>query len=1225
MNLNRLGFALLLLLTCTLTFGQDFSNKGKEFWLAYCYHVGMVNGGGAPVMTLYITSDVNTPYKVEIYGGTIIQSGSITAGNVVTVNIPNTYFVNNEGKFTDRAIHVTSDQPIVVYSYITRSAASAATLCLPTPVLGKEYYASNFTQISNENNSNSYITIIAVEDNTTVEITPSANTKNGWLAGNTYPVNLNKGEIYQVLGTVNPGSGVFTGVDLSGTKIKSVASGATGCKRIAVFSGSGKIFITATSCNQNSSDNLYQQLYPVGSWGLKYLTVPSYSRLTNIYRIIRSDPTANVYLNGALIPSSSFVNNFYQFYNKVPNSIVSDKPISVAQYFTTQGCDGNQTPYDPDMIMLNPVEQNISKVTLVSSNLIATPTSAHQHHIHVVMRNGGTGMSSFKLDGLSIPLSSWQVHPSDPSYSYLYLNNVTQGYHTIQSDSGFNAIAYGYANAETYGYSAGSNVKDLYQFASIKNQYATVDFPAACRNSPFNFSMTFPYQPTQIQWKFNGLFADTIVNTPVYDSTWVINGKQLYRYTLPRAYSITNTSTFPATYPIKVLAQNPTPEGCSGEQEIDYDLKVYDRPVPDFTITASGCVSDSVKFTDISNTNGRNAYIWGWNYGDGSFMSGSQQNAQHLYTAAGTYPIKFSLITDIGCLSDTLQKSVTLSSPPVAKFGVYTPFCVGKSLSFSDSSSTTTSSITKWYWDFGDGTPVITATTGASQAHTFASTGIYSVKLKVENASGCQSTIFSKQVTVSSNPVSSFSFGNACLPSGNMQFTNLSTINDGTQAQLTYNWDFGDGGTTATSTNPSHVYTGTGPYDVKLSVTSNNGCATDTIKKVSTIYAQPQASFTAPADVCFGTQVSFTDGSTAPGSTVAQWAWNFGDGQASTQQSPTHTYASAGTFTVTLTITSAVGCSSAPMVKTLVVNSLPTANFNVAGPVCETKGISISDASKANSGTIVQWAWDLGDGTTTTNTTNAAVSHTYAAAGTYSITLQVKTDKGCLSSVYNNPLVVHPQPVPGFIMPGNCLADPFTQFTDTSTITDGTASKFTYQWNFDDKNATAANPNTSTIKNPQHKFSATGNYNVALTVTSTDGCISNITQVFTINGALPQSQYSVQGGNVQCSNKSVVVKNNSTVDFGNIVKLEIYWDYLNDPTNQSVIINPAVGGTYSHTYPEFFIPTTKDYTVKVVAYSGINCFNSTTQVVTMQATPQVIFNPLTYQCADGASFQITQA
>ena len=311
----------------SISFAQDFSNKGKEFWLAYCYHVGMVNGGSAPAMTLYLTSDIATTYTVEIYGVTIISTGPIAANQVIPVTIPNSYFISTDGITTGRTVRVTALKPIVVYSFITRSQASAATLCLPANVLGKEYYSSSFTQLSNENNASSYFTIIAIEDNTNVEITPTALTVGGWTAGSTNIITLNKGQIYQVLGTTTGNSGV----DLSGTKIKSIASAGGGCKRIAVFSGSGKISIgSPPACTGSSADNLYQQLYPVASWGKKFLTVPSSGRPFNHYRVMRADPLTNVYLNGVLIPAASFINNYYQFYNNTPNLIEADKPISLA-------------------------------------------------------------------------------------------------------------------------------------------------------------------------------------------------------------------------------------------------------------------------------------------------------------------------------------------------------------------------------------------------------------------------------------------------------------------------------------------------------------------------------------------------------------------------------------------------------------------------------------------------------------------------------------------------------------------------------------------------------------------------------------------------------------------------------------------------------------------------------------------------------------------------------
>ena len=200
--LRNFSWTLLLVLIGLSASAQDFSNKGREFWIPYSYHVGMNSGPTSSVsMTLYITSDVNTSYTVEAFGaaGPPIQSGNIAVGQVVTCVIPSSYFIPSSGLFSNRAIRVSAERPVVVYSYITQSAVSGATLCLPTNVLGNEYYSMNYTQVSNENNSNSYFTIIAVEDNTTVEITPSAATTNGWTAGSVNTVTLNRAPDRSVL------------------------------------------------------------------------------------------------------------------------------------------------------------------------------------------------------------------------------------------------------------------------------------------------------------------------------------------------------------------------------------------------------------------------------------------------------------------------------------------------------------------------------------------------------------------------------------------------------------------------------------------------------------------------------------------------------------------------------------------------------------------------------------------------------------------------------------------------------------------------------------------------------------------------------------------------------------------------------------------------------------------------------------------------------------------
>jgi hypothetical protein len=128
------------------------------------------------------------------------------------------------------------------------------------------------------------------------------------------------------------------------------------CKKIAVYCGSGKVYIRNPECAEsvNSADNLFQQMYPTNTWGKKYITVSSenneVSDQNNIYRIVKSDPSVVVTLDGNILPNSKFINGFYyEFFSKGTHVISGDKPILVAQYFPTEFCYANGNPGDPEM------------------------------------------------------------------------------------------------------------------------------------------------------------------------------------------------------------------------------------------------------------------------------------------------------------------------------------------------------------------------------------------------------------------------------------------------------------------------------------------------------------------------------------------------------------------------------------------------------------------------------------------------------------------------------------------------------------------------------------------------------------------------------------------------------------------------------------------------------------------------------------------------------------
>ncbi|MCW3111443.1 MAG: hypothetical protein JWQ09_5949, partial [Segetibacter sp.] len=754
---------------------QDFSNKGTEFWVGYGYHQSMVVDNNQD-MVLYFTSNVSATVKVEIPALGYTKTYPVVA-NKVTESDPVPKSVNQdarlltEGKY-NTGIHITSDNPIVAYTHIYNLTASGASLLFPVNTLGQDYYSLNFTQKSNTHASNSYAFIIATEDNTVVEIIPSAKTINH-AAGQSFSVTLNKGEIYNLMGaTTDHGlNNLSEGVDLTGTIIRSVSNGTSGCKKIAVFSGSGRMYINCGNSDDVnvSSDNVIQQIFPRVAWGKKYLTVPTEMLQNNFYRIVVSDPSSIVTINGNR--ANNLTNNFYyEFQANTPQSIVSDKPIMVAQYISSSGACNNSSNGigDPEMIYISPIEQTLDHVTLNSTGHY----NITSHFINVIIKS--SFKNTFTLDGSNVS-SSFVTHPADPAYSYAILP-VQKGVHNLNADSGFNAIAYGYGTKESYGYNAGTNVKNLNQHLALQNEYAVVDLPVTCKNTKFQFLITLPYKPSSISWDFANNSninpnQNITENNPKPDSTFIRDGITQYVFRLPTYYSFNATGT----YPVKVIANNQTSDGCNGLQEMTYNMQVLAPPVANFTFTHGGCVTDTAYFNDASNGNGRPIQKWRWDFGDQT--KDTVMNPHKAFRQAGTYNIKETSINDIGCATDTI-KPFTIAPQPIANFIFSKPTCEGTPVTFTDQSTIASGKISKWYWDFGNGNTV-TNSTNTPVTRTFSTPGNYTVSLQVENESGCKSEPYKLPITIYSSPVINFDMPGACLPSGVAVFTNLATINDG--------------------------------------------------------------------------------------------------------------------------------------------------------------------------------------------------------------------------------------------------------------------------------------------------------------------------------------------------------------------------------------------------------------------------------------------------------------
>ena len=458
-------------------------------------HSEGTGGANGSQMSLYITSDVTTDYNVELADGTVVKSGTVNANAVEIVSIPTSAYLGPievvPGANNKKGIHITSTKPIAVYAHIYARSVSGATLLLPVNALNKDYYSINYTQVSNASAALSLSTfaVIGTEDGTTVRITPTRQIGNH-APGVPYEITLQKGEVYQ---------GVASNNDLTGTRILSVATGTADCKKIAVFSGSSKIRIGGPN---STSDNLFQQVYPLAAWGKNFVTAPLKNRSYDVFRVVYSDLSANVKVNGNAVSPSTTVGGigYYEFAmpngTNATNYITSDKPIQVAQYAVTQsnGYGGGSFPEtigDPEMIYLPPIEQGLDKVTLYSSPFY----NIQQNFINVIIDASAAG--TFTLDGNPYGAANFNA-VAGTSYVYTQIP-VSAGAHTITAGANFTAIAYGYGPAESYGYAAGTNLRNLNEFITFSNLSNSGSSQlSGCTGVPYFLQLTVPYQPTKI-------------------------------------------------------------------------------------------------------------------------------------------------------------------------------------------------------------------------------------------------------------------------------------------------------------------------------------------------------------------------------------------------------------------------------------------------------------------------------------------------------------------------------------------------------------------------------------------------------------------------------------------------------------------------------------------------------------------------------------------------------
>lgn len=553
--------------------------------------------------------------------------------------------------------------------------------------------------------------------------------------------------------------------------------------------------------------------------------------------------------------------------------------------------------------------------------------------------------------------------------------------------------------------------------------------------------------------------------------------------------------------------------GCLDTTSFNSLVTIGPNLVPSFTIDdSSGCAPLDVQFECTVP----NATSWQWDFGDGTSSTSSQPS--HTYSNAGSFSVTLTVTTQSGCNgSITLTDLINADSTPFVDFTVdQDTGCAPYSAQFYQNCQ----GATLFDWNFGNGQTA----SGPDPISTYTLGGSYQVILTATTSNGCSSSLSRPQFIRVYSPRATFT-GNPLTGCPGMTVNFQHTAASG--QLIHYEWDFGDG-TTGTGQNPSHTYSSTGSYTVRLIVTHAFGCK-DTVVRTNFVNVVVPAGNNTYGDttmLCQNMPMVFVD----PTAGSTSWNWDFGNGTTSTSQNPAVMYPGPGFYTVTLNTTMPGGCNHVfnPLTVVQVVEYDPVPiDLNFTNP-CKPYTVSFSN----NTPNVNAYLWDFGDGQTSTQ---ASPVHTYQQAGTYQVSLSVMVGAGCYGTITTTVVVGHTNPI--LVSDADiCLGDPI-QFTldNPSIFTSAT-------WDF-------GNGQGSISLQPSYTYPAGGQYTVQVITIDTDGCVDTFhVDPVIVNNPIP----GFIGPSHTCANSPVnLISTAQNAD-------SLRWDFGDG--NSSTTINPT------HTY-----------------------------------------------------------
>ena len=396
-----------------------------------------------------------------------------------------------------------------------------------------------------------------------------------------------------------------------------------------------------------------------------------------------------------------------------------------------------------------------------------------------------------------------------------------------------------------------------------------------------------------------------------------------------------------------------------------------------------------------------------------------------------------------------------------------------------------------YLWSFGDGS---SATGTLQPKHSYADNGLYTVTLKVTDSSGTSITgvcyVSVSNVAPWVTLPGTIYGGIAKAITFNATVTDASPIDQA--AGFQYLWSFGDGTTSILAT-PSHTYSTSGLFLVKLTVTDKNGGANSIAGEA---WVSPQVNAGTAITTSEGTSIAFKG--SAIGGNAVTYKWSFGDGtNASGSLNPSHTYTDNGQYNAILSATDQFGLQVSSSVIVTVGNVSPTAQLSssvggIAGTALPLSATA-TDPSTIDTAAGFTFNWGFGDGT---SGVGELVSHTYILAGSYQISVTATDKDGGVSRPVTKTIIISSNQS---LTVGGMTAQTINEgavATFTDTVSGGIAP-YTYAWTFGD----GVSSNGQLTVN--HFYSDNGSYTARLTATDAKGTVASNSLKVTVLNVIP--------------------------------------------------------------------------------------------------------------------------